>query len=202
MEEVFTDIYENNLWGNDYNDYYKGSSGGGSEINYNKDTYIPLLRNFIIENNIQTVVDLGCGDFKCGKMIYDDLDIYYTGYDSYKKMIDFHLTQYSLPKYNFINLDVCNKKEYIINGDLCILKDVMQHWSLRNIYEFLDYVVYNKKFKYILITNCCNQESDNIDINNGGFRKLSCNFLPLKKYNAKKLYNYDSKEVSVIKIFP
>jgi hypothetical protein len=202
MEEVFTDIYENNLWGNDYNDYYKGSSGGGSEINYNKDTYIPLLRNFIIENNIQTVVDLGCGDFKCGKMIYDDLDIYYTGYDAYKKMIDFHLTQYSLPKYNFINLDVCNKKEYIINGDLCILKDVMQHWSLRNIYEFLDYVVYNKKFKYILITNCCNQESDNIDINNGGFRKLSCNFLPLKKYNAKKLYNYDSKEVSVIKIFP
>lgn len=200
MEDVFTDIYENRCWGNNNNSNYKGSSGSGSEINYNKDTYVPFLRNFIIENNIRTVVDLGCGDFKCGKLIYDEMDICYTGYDAYKKIIDYHLTQYSLPKYNFKNLDLCNKKEEIINGDLCILKDVIQHWSLIHIYTFLDYLVDNKKFRYILITNCCYQQSDNTDINNGDFRPLSCEFFPLKKYNAKKLYNYDTKEVSVIEI--
>jgi hypothetical protein len=200
METVFTNIYENKLWGNNNHTEYKGSSGEGSHINYNKDNYIPFLKTFITDHNIKNIVDLGCGDFKCGKLIYDDLDIVYTGYDAYKKIIDYHLTQYSLPKYSFIHLDFCNNKETIINGDLCILKDVIQHWSLDNIYTFLDYLVENKKFKYILICNCCNQTQDNTDILNGEFRPLSCKYLPLKKYNPIKLYNYHSKEVSVIEI--
>jgi hypothetical protein len=79
------------------------------------------------------------------------------------------------------------------------LKDVVQHWALKNIYEFLDYLVENKTFKYILICNCCSQKKDNTDISSGGFRCLSCEYLPLKKYNPTKLYNYDTKEVSVIK---
>ena len=89
MEEVFTNIYENNSWGNNNNDNYKGSSGPGSNIEYNNDTYVPFLKNFIIEKKILSVVDLGCGDFKCGKLIYDDLDISYTGYDAYEKMVEY-----------------------------------------------------------------------------------------------------------------
>ena len=80
------------------------------------------------------------------------------------------------------------------------MKDVIQHWSLDNIYSFLDYLVENKKFKYILICNCCNQMQDNTDITNGDFRHLSYKYFPLKKYNAIKLYNYHSKEVSIIEI--
>jgi hypothetical protein len=166
---------------------YNGSSGGGSNIDYNKNTYVPFLKKFIIDNNIKTVVDLGCGDFKCGKLIYDDLNIIsYTGYDAYKKVIDYNSTQYSLPKYTFTHLDFCNNKEKIIGGDMCILKDVIQHWSLENIYNFLDYLIETKKFKYILICNCCNQMQYNTNIATGGFRPLSCNYLPLKKYNAQK----------------
>ena len=200
MENIFTNVYENSIWGNNNNDKYNGSSGSGSDIDYNKDTYIPFLKKFIVDNNIKNIVDLGCGDFKCGKLLYDDLDILYTGYDTYKKIIDYHSQQYSLQKYSFINLDFYNNKESIISGDICILKDVIQHWSLDNIYKFLDYLVEYKKFKYILICNCCNQTEDNLDIQNGGCRTLSCDYLPLKKYNPIKLYNYHSKEVSVIKI--
>ena len=106
----------------------------------------------------------------------------------------------SKPKYSFTHLDFCNNKESIINGELCILKDVIQHWSLDNIYNFLDYLVANKKFKYILICNCCYQIKDNTNIQNGDWRQLSCNYLPLKKYNAKKIYNYHTKEVSIIEM--
>ena len=200
MEDIFTNVYENNIWGNNNNTEYCGSSGGGSHINYNKDTYVPFLKKFIVDNNIKNIVDLGCGDFRCGKLIYDDLDILYTGYDAYKKVIDYNFKQYSLPKFSFIHLDFCNNKESIIDGDLCILKDVIQHWSLNNIYEFLDYLVENKKFKFILICNCCYQKTNNTNIQNGDFRPLSCEYLPLKKYNPVKLYNYDTKELSVIKI--
>jgi hypothetical protein len=200
MEEIFTNIYENCQWGDNNNVEYTGSSGNGSDIDYNKKNYIPFLKKFITDNNIKNIVDLGCGDFRCGKLIYDDLDILYTGYDAYKKVIDYNLTHHSLSKYSFIHLDFYNNKENIVNGDMCILKDVIQHWSLQDIYIFLDYLVENKKFKYIWICNCCNQIQDNIDIHNGGWRQLSCEYLPLKKFNPLKLYNYHSKEVSVIEI--
>jgi len=200
MEKVFTTVYENKVWGNNNNTEYNGSSGGGSEVNYNKDTYVPFLKKFIVDNKIKNIVDLGCGDFKCGKLIYDSLDISYIGYDAYKKIIDYNSTQHTLSKYSFKHLDFCNNKESIINGELCILKDVIQHWSLDNIYTFLDYLVENKKFKYILICNCSFQRQNDTDIQNGDFRPLSCEYLPLKKYNPIKLYNYDTKEVSVIEI--
>jgi len=202
MENIFTNIYEKKIWGDDNNPKYGGSSGSGSEINYNKNTYVPFLKNFIINNNIKSVIDLGCGDFKCGPLLYNDLDISYSGYDCYNKVVEYNKTLYSLPKYNFLHLDFCNNKEEIINGDLCILKDVIMHWSLDNIYNFLDYLVENKKFKYIVISNCCNQTENNTTISDGEWRQLSCNFLPLKKYDAIKIYSYVAnidKEVSVIK---
>jgi hypothetical protein len=198
MEKVFTEIYQNGIWGNNKNSEYDGSSGEGSDVSFNINTYVPFLKNFMKENNIKSVVDLGCGDFRCGPFIYDDLDVMYTGYDVYKKVVEYNSTQYASLKYTFKHLDFCNNKEHIINSDMCILKDVIQHWCLADIYTFLDYLVYSKKFKYILIVNCCNQQQDNTDIQNGGGRPLSCNFLPLKKYNPRKLYNYHTKEVSVI----
>lgn len=200
MEEVFTNVYENCIWGNNNIKEYNGSSGGGSSIDYNIDTYVIFLKNFINNNKIKNIVDLGCGDFICGKLIYDNLDILYTGYDTYKKLIDYNSTQYLLPKFNFIHLDIFNNRENIINGDMCILKDILQHWSLDSIYIFLDYLIASKKFKYILICNCCNQNSDNVDIENGGGRPLSCDYFPLKKYNPKKIYNYNSKEISIIEL--
>ena len=148
----------------------------------------------------ETRIVIRCQFSVIRKLIYDNLDILYTGYDAYKKIIDYNSRHYSLPKYSFIHLDFCNNKESIINGDICILKDVIQHWSLDNIYNFLDYIVEYKKFKYILICNCCGQTQDDVNILDGKWRALSCNYLPLKKYNAIKLYNYHSKEVSVIEI--
>jgi hypothetical protein len=200
MEQIFTNIYENCVWGSNNNAEYKGTSGGGSDIEYNAKTYVPFLKNFIVNNNIKTIVDLGCGDFRCGELIYGDLDVIYTGYDVYKKVIDYNSKNHSFPKYSFFDLDFCNNKEKIVNGDMCILKDVLQHWSLDEIYCFLDYLIEHKKFKYIFICNCCYQTWDNTNIQIGDHRPLSCDYFPLKKYNPIKLYNYDTKEVSVIEI--
>lgn len=200
MESVFTNIYETSIWGDNKNQEYKGSSGDGSDIDYNKYTYVPFLKNFIQEKNIESIVDLGCGDFRCGPLIFDDLNISYTGYDAYNKVIEHNSLAHSKNKYKFIHLDFCNKKEDIVSGDLCILKDVIQHWSLKDIYPFLDYLTETKKFKYILITNCCYQRYDNSDIVTGDWRPLGCEYLPLKKYNAKKLFTYSTKEVSLIEM--
>ena len=199
MEQIFTKIYNDCVWGNNNETNYCGSSGSGSEINYNINEYVPFLKLYILNNNIKSIVDLGCGDFKCGELIYNDLDVKYTGYDAYKNVVEHNKKRFeSNSKYNFINLDIYSEINKINEGELCILKDVLQHWSTYNINTFLEQLISSKKFKYILICNCCFQENSNIDIDDGGFRYLSCDFLPLKKFNPVKLFNYKSKEVSVI----
>ena len=107
---------------------------------------------------------------------------------------------YLEPKYNFKHLDFYSNKENILDGDLCILKDVLQHWSLEYINRFLNYLIEHKKFKYILICNCCNQTQDDTDIENGSCRPLSCDYNPLKKYNPLKILNYHTKEISIVTI--
>ena len=198
METTFTNIYENNSWGDNKISDYKGSSGPGSTIDFNKDNYIPFLKSFITNNNIKSVVDLGCGDFICGKSIYDDLDVVYKGYDVYDSVIKYNMGNHSSEKYSFETLDFCNNRESIASADICILKDVLQHWRLGYIYPFLDYLVRSKKFKFILICNCCTDAKHNSDILTGDWRALSCDVYPLKRYKPRKLCNYHTKEISVI----
>jgi hypothetical protein len=201
MEHIFTQIYENSVWGTNNKKEYNGSSGSGSSIEYNIEYYIPFLKKFINDNNINSIVDLGCGDFRCGELIYKDIAASYTGYDAYKNIIDYNNEQFKTDlNFKFVHLDFYNNIEKIESGELCIIKDVLQHWSTNNIDIFLDMLIKSKKFKYILICNCCYQEKSNEDIKNGDFRYLSCDKMPLKKFNPIKLFNYNSKEVSLIKI--
>jgi hypothetical protein len=100
-------------------------------------------------------------------------------------------------------MDFFNKREEIPAADLLILKDVIQHWKTQEIYEFLDYITTSKKFKHILIVNCCNQTIDDFDIppqieDTYRWRPLAASHLPLRKYSPEVLFKYDTKEVSVI----
>jgi hypothetical protein len=199
MTSIFTYIYENCIWGGDsINKSYTGSSGCGSLSEYNRE-YINYIKNIIQENNYKVIVDIGCGDIKHATSIYDELDIYYFGFDVYDKVIDYNLnTYFPSYKYHFNILDCYNKKEKIQRGDLCIIKDVFSHWSNKCINELLTHLTTHNFFKCILICNCSKQEHDNIDIKIGDYRELSCDFYPLKSYNIKKIFNYNNKEVSVI----
>lgn len=55
MEAIFTNIYNKNHWGNNYNSNYSGSSGGGSDVTYNKE-YIIILRKIINDLKINKIV--------------------------------------------------------------------------------------------------------------------------------------------------
>ena len=176
MEKTFTNVYERNEWLID--------SGPGSTIEYNINFYIPFLKQFILDNNIKYISDCGCGDFKCGELIYNELDVQYVGYDCVSNnIIEKHILKYDgNEKYSFFHLDIFKDRELILSGDLCILKDILCHWKLEYIYTFFDYLIESKKFRYILIINCCHQIEDNTNISdNGCFHSLSCNYYPLKK---------------------
>lgn len=198
MEQVFTTIYEKERWGSNQNSSYKGSSGPGSSVHFNKKVYIPFLRKFITEKHIQSIVDLGCGDFRCGSLIYQDLPINYHGYDTYKAVIDSHKQIHTDSKFEFIHLDFFTMKEEIKSADLCIIKDVLQHWSLAKIYSFMDWITQSKRFKFILVISSCHQTENDTDIKDGGFRHLNSEYLPLRKYSPQRLLTYRNKEVCLI----
>uniref|UniRef100_A0A6C0ERG9 Methyltransferase domain-containing protein n=1 Tax=viral metagenome TaxID=1070528 RepID=A0A6C0ERG9_9ZZZZ len=164
--------------------------------------YTPFLQNFINKNKIKTIVDFGCG-YLTENSIYENLNIEYTGYDNCMLDLIKNTVKYHTPKYTFIVLDFYTNKESIKKADMCILKNILEYWSLNQIYNFLDYLVYNKIYKYILICNSYNTLIDYRDITEDTREdsplQLSCNFLPLKKYNPEKIFKFNYNELSVIK---
>ena len=192
MVEIFTNTYENQNG--------LGLNMPGSNLNYNNE-YILFLKEFIKNNNINVVVDLGCGNFEIGIELYKELNVMYNGIDVYKKQIDYHnsITKKLSSFWSFDNFDFYNEKEKIPFGDLCIIKDVFQHWDYNLTYNFLNYLTQSNKFKYILICNCSYQVDDHQHISTGVFRPINKKFYPLNKFELIKVFSYNTKDVYLYK---
>jgi len=191
--DEFTKIYNTNYW-------IKGS-GTGSFIE-NTIEYNNYIVDFINNNNIKIITDIGCGDWQSSYLIYNKFNnIDYLGLDCVHSVIEKNKNIH--PKYNFFELDILCNIDLIRDSDVYIIKDVLQHWKLKDIYDFLDKLI-TKKFNYIIITNNGNQTRDNLELNEyiGNGRGLHSNFLPLKKYNAKPLLDYfggENKHMCIIR---
>jgi len=177
------------------------SSGSGSDLHINKKQYIPFLQTFIIENKIKTVVELGCGTFNIGPDIYRNLNIIYFGYDVQDETIkqNQETYKYFFKKYNFFTANLLNEKSLnaLEPADLCIIKDVIQHWPTEYIEPFLDYLIASGKYNYILIVNCYDTSGESRPRKNIKFAEfdyLSFNSEPLNKYNVENIDDkYDDK---------
>lgn len=181
----FTKIYKNNFW--------KGGSGSGSRIENTK-LYNELLVNFITANHLKTITDLGCGDWQSSHLIYNSLNhVDYIGIDCVGKVILDNQMRY--PKYIFKCYNFLKNLDKIRDSDLYIIKDVLQHLKLADIYKLLDYLT-KKNFKYILICNYANQNIEEEELNHylGVGRGLNSKYFPLKKYNAIPLLDYFGDE--------
>lgn len=145
-EEIFTEIYNNNLWGISP-DGRQYCSGFGT-IDPNVEKYIKILRNFISEFEIKSVFEIGCGDFTIMKSILSQTDIKYIGSDIVKSLID-HLTDsYGDENVRFIPMDAITSEKYPV-ADLCIIRQVLQHLSNAQISEIIRKT---KKYTFVIIT--------------------------------------------------
>lgn len=168
-KEIFTEIYDKNIW---------GGSGGGSDPG-NTVEYRALLQKFLKNKNIKSVLDWGCGDWAFSRLM-DWSGIEYVGVDVVESVIRRNVKKYSR---NNIIFATTNEFENDDQYDLVIVKDVLQHWSNSQIDLFFSEIFRTCNFKYILITNTASQEYDNQDIEAGDTRGLCARFEPLKKYN-------------------
>ena len=191
--DEFTKIYNINYWD-------KGS-GSGSYIE-NTIEYNIYIINFIKNNNIKSITDIGCGDWQSTYLIYDNfVNIDYLGIDCVKSVIETNKKKF--PKYNFTTFEILSNIDLIRDSELYIIKDVLQHWKLNDIYYFLDKLV-TKQFKYIIICNNADQKYDDLELTTyiGNGRGLNSKYLPLKKYNAELIMDYvgdEKKHMCIIK---
>jgi len=180
---------------------YSGVTGKGSTYEFNKDTLIPFINDFVHENAVTTVVDLGCGEASCVRQMYGLSNARYVGYDICISMIkDLQIIHNSEPSYNFVHLNVLADKHLLAAADLCIIKDVLQHFPTASLVELLDYLTTCGKYKYVMVINCYDRKITDtvVDINFGQWRPLRASAYPLNKYRGAAVYHYETKQVFLI----
>lgn len=145
-EEVFSEIYEKGMWGGSADDYCSGSGTVHKEI---ADSYVTALEKLAGELKFSELraVDLGCGDMRIGRRIAPLFESY-LGIDIVKKLVDHHNEKLATDSISFAHLDIV--EDELPDGDLCLIREVLQHLSNKQIQRILEKV--RNKYKYVLIT--------------------------------------------------
>jgi 2-polyprenyl-3-methyl-5-hydroxy-6-metoxy-1,4-benzoquinol methylase len=146
--EVFTQIYVENHWDDGSQrteeDYPFCSGPGSAEAA--AVPYADCVNNFIRQHGVKRVVDLGCGDFRVGRRIALE-SIHYVGVDIVEPVINVNRARFSSDHIDFRCIDVI--AEDIPDGDLCLVREVLQHLSNSQILAILAKL---KKFKWVIVT--------------------------------------------------
>ncbi|WP_439883028.1 class I SAM-dependent methyltransferase [Pontibacter sp. MBLB2868] len=191
-QKVFTDIYINKIWGgNSESEFYSGS---GSDDDYSK-PYIDLISNFIKHNNISSVVDLGCGDFRVGRSLIEATDINYIGVDVVEELINFNTSNYGSDKIVFKKLNIVH--DSLPSGQLCLIRQVLQHLSNNDIKRVLRKL---NNFDYVIVTEhlpCTQVVVPNIDLkNHAGIRLMNNSGVYLDKAP------FNKKTIELLSVYP
>lgn len=134
-KDIFSKIYDTNQWGGEgAKNFYSG------EGTYFKDVqvYIDAVSDFIKENNIKTVCEIGCGDFNVSGELLKRIDVNYTGLDVVPSLIDHLNNNYQSKNINFLCVDASSTQAKIPTVDLCIIRQVLQHLSNESILKILE----------------------------------------------------------------
>jgi SAM-dependent methyltransferase len=176
LQARFDRIYATNQWG--------AGSGNGS-LPVHTHGYIALLERFLTERRIESVIDMGCGDWQFSRLV-DWRGAEYRGYDVVSAVIEANTKAFGRPGVSFHGYDGDPRK--LPSADLLIVKDVLQHLSDDRINATLAEL---PRYRYALLTNCVNVSGEtlNADVADGGFRPLDLRKAPFS-LDAAEVYSF------------
>ena len=93
------------------------------------------------------VVDLGCGDFVIGSKLRKFCE-QYIAVDIFDDLIEFNKKKFSELNVDFRVLDIT--RDELPGGDICFLRQVLQHLSNESICKFIKLL--KNKYKYLILT--------------------------------------------------
>jgi hypothetical protein len=130
LKKLFSRIYHDNLWGGEKGEYY---SGPGSDDHVGQ-AYAKMVKEYIAQHQITKIVDIGCGDFRIASQ-FITADIDYTGIDVVPDLIENNQQRYGSSNIRFKCIDAT--KEPLPDGELCLIRQVLQHLSNDHIKSIL-----------------------------------------------------------------
>ena len=144
-KQVFTEIYVKGLWGGNNGEF---SSGTGSRSESIVSPYIDMVSRLSHSEGFQhsRFVDLGCGDFSVGRQLLPFCSSY-VGVDIVTPLVEAHQRNFGNSTTSFICLDIVN--EMLPDGDVCFIRQVLQHLSNEQITAILHKLT---KYKAVFIT--------------------------------------------------
>ena len=128
---------------------YDGVGSGPGSLLKNNYKLINWLTEFIKNKNINTILDLGCGDMQWMPEVITNTSITYTGVDSVSNLISNHKTKY--PNSEFVCRDIISYNLENQKYDLIFVKDVLQHLNNNRMKEFIDNIVESNTIHSIII---------------------------------------------------
>jgi hypothetical protein len=144
VRDVFEDVYARHLWCGSRPDF---NSGSGSDPCVTA-PYIDFVRGLVAGHagRIQTIVDLGCGDFRVGSRLQID-GVRYIGVDVVRPLIEHHQARFGTPLCDFVCADAT--QEALPAGDLLLIRQVLQHLANEQIASILQRA---RAFPFVLVT--------------------------------------------------
>jgi SAM-dependent methyltransferase len=131
LSDTFRRIYRTKTWGDDGERFHSGKGSRGQVA----EQYLASVINFIREHRIQSVVDLGCGDFFIGAQIVEATGVRYIGVDVVSELIEHHRDSVHNPLVSFLLADItCDP---LPQAELCLIRQVLQHLSNQEIAKVL-----------------------------------------------------------------
>ncbi len=143
-QETFSRIYRSKAWGSRFDKPF--CSGEGSSREDLIGPYCDSVRAFIQTKNIRHIVDLGCGDFEVGSRLTAS-DLRYTAIDIVPDLVEYNRKRFADMKVEFKCLNIIAAE--LPTGDLCLVRQVLQHLSNAEILRILDKL---RAYKFAIVT--------------------------------------------------
>lgn len=141
--EIFSEIYARKLWGSGDEEFCSGV-GSTDDIVV---PYAGFVRSLIQRERITSLVDLGCGDFQVGRLLVNP-ELSYIGCDVCADLVRHNAEQFGNDQTLFLERDMVS--DPLPDGELCLIRQVFQHLSNRDISA----VLYKaKKYRLLLISD-------------------------------------------------
>lgn len=131
-QRVFARIYRESLWGDALvaQKYYSGDGSHDPSVA----DYAALVRRIIAESGVKSVLEIGCGDFAVASLYAQDCKRY-TGVDVVPELIAYNRIAFGTDTIDFLLADATERE--MPKADLCLVRQVFQHLSNRDIGNIL-----------------------------------------------------------------
>lgn len=174
LKDIFDSIYKTSYWG------YK--SGPGSDPVAAK-KWVEAVNRHLETDEIASVLDVGCGDFRLGSN-YNLTGKMYYGVDVSSEVMEANVNTDNV---SFIVGDAL--KIDLPKTDLVLIKDVLQHLPNKDAISLVNKFLNTAK----VVLMCNDYDSMNIDIAPGGHRGLDLQKAP---------YNLDVTKIGEFFVYP